>query len=368
MAKPLWVHTPTIYSQCLSELLDCDVYLKLENLQPSQSFKFRGMSYVAQLAKESTPNAHLIIASGGNAGLAAACAANAIDVQCTVYLPAGLDPHFLDSLKRERAHLVTGGKNYSEALAKAKEAVANNKNCLELSAYDDPNLWRGHASMIEEISTDLGVKPDAIFCSVGGAGLLAGVMVGCETVGWDDVPIVALETVGSDCFYHSIQANRRPKLSSDKAPPLAEGATTSYNEKHSVELVSLPAITSVASSLGASSPSAGAVKMALERKGGVICALVPDALSMQTALTFAADHKFLVELACSTTLVPAYQRPMFDDILPPRSDGKRRKVVFIVCGGGKISLEDMVKYRNIVGSETGRWKVWVEGKAIEFEK
>lgn len=40
--------------------------------------------------------------------------------------------------------------------------------------------------MIQEIATDLDVKPDAIFCSVGGAGLLAGVMVGCETVGWED--------------------------------------------------------------------------------------------------------------------------------------------------------------------------------------
>jgi len=326
------------------------------------------MSYVAQLAKDITPNVHLVIASGGNAGFAAACAANAIDVPCTVYLPAGLDSRFLDSLRRERAHLVTGGKDYSEVLAKAKAAVANNKNCLELSAYDDPNLWRGHASMIEEISKDLKVKPDAIFCSVGGAGLLAGVMVGCETVGWDDVPIVALETIGSDCFYHSMQTNRRPKLSSERAAPLVEGVMTFYNEKHSVELVSLPAITSVASSLGASSPSAGAVKMALQRKGDIICALVPDALSMQTALAFAADHKFLVELACSTTLVPAYQRPMFNNILPPRSDGKRRTVVFIVCGGSKISLEDMAKYRHIVDSETGPWKVWVEGKAIEFEK
>lgn len=51
---------------------------------------------------------------------------------------------------------------------------------------DDANLWRGHASMVQEISTDLNVKPDAIFCSVGGAGLLAGVMVGCNMVGWDD--------------------------------------------------------------------------------------------------------------------------------------------------------------------------------------
>jgi L-serine/L-threonine ammonia-lyase len=59
---------------------------------------------------------------------------------------------------------------------------------------DDPNLWLGHASLVQEIATDLDLKPDAIFCSVGGGGLLSGVMVGCKMVGWDDgeyaVPMV----------------------------------------------------------------------------------------------------------------------------------------------------------------------------------
>jgi len=80
------------------------------------------------------------------------------------------------------------------------------------------------------------------------------------------------------------------------------------------------------------------------------------------------DHKSLVELACSTTLVPAYRRSLFDAILPPRRDGKRRKVVFIVCGGSKVSLEDMAKYQNIVNLHSETWRVWVEGKEIEIQK
>ncbi|KAF8575537.1 tryptophan synthase beta subunit-like PLP-dependent enzyme [Ramaria rubella] len=365
---PLWVHTPLIHSQRLSEILDCNVYLKLENLQPSQSFKYRGMSFVAQQAKENSPDVHLIIASGGNAGFAAACAARAVDVRCSVYLPSGLSPHFLDCLRREGAQLITGGKDYSEVLAKAQEALAKDEKSFSISAYDDVNLWQGHASMVQEISTDLEVKPDAIFCSVGGAGLLAGIMVGCEMVDWDDVPIVALETIGADCFYHSIQANREPRLSRTKSPSLPPGATVFHNSEYSIDLVRLPAITSVASSLGASSPSAGAVKMALQRKGDVSCVLVPDSLSMQTALTFAEDHKFLVELACSTTLIPAYHRSIFEQCLPKKIDGKRRTVVFVVCGGSKTSLEDMAEYHNIVKSHTGPWKVWVEGRELKVEK
>ena len=53
-------------------------------------------------------------------------------------------------------------------------------------AYEDPVLWEGHASMIEEVKAQLPEKPDAIFCSVGGGGLLGGVIVGCKRVGWDD--------------------------------------------------------------------------------------------------------------------------------------------------------------------------------------
>jgi L-serine/L-threonine ammonia-lyase len=84
------------------------------------------MSLVAQQAKKKSPDAHLIIASGGNAGFAAACAARAVGIRCTVFLPAGLDSHFLDSLQREGAEIVAGGKDYSEVLLKAQEAQAQN--------------------------------------------------------------------------------------------------------------------------------------------------------------------------------------------------------------------------------------------------
>ena len=57
-----------------------------------------------------------------------------------------------------------------------------------IPAYDDPLLWEGHASMVEEVHRQLpkGAKPDAIVCSVGGGGLAGGIIEGCKAVGWDD--------------------------------------------------------------------------------------------------------------------------------------------------------------------------------------
>jgi L-serine/L-threonine ammonia-lyase len=57
-------------------------------------------------------------------------------------------------------------------------------------AYDDPVVWRGHASIIDEIRNQLLEKPDAIFCSAGGGGLLGGIMVGCKEAGWDDGELI----------------------------------------------------------------------------------------------------------------------------------------------------------------------------------
>jgi hypothetical protein len=52
-------------------------------------------------------------------------------------------------------------------------------------AYDDPILWSGHSSMVHEIHKQLQKEPDTIFCSVGGGGLLGGIILGCKDVGWE---------------------------------------------------------------------------------------------------------------------------------------------------------------------------------------
>lgn len=64
--------------------------------------------------------------------------------------------------------------------------------------------------MIQEVATSLGpnVKPGAVLVSVGGGGLLCGVIQGLQDVGWTDVPVVAMETVGADCFNAAVKAGR----------------------------------------------------------------------------------------------------------------------------------------------------------------
>lgn len=75
-------------------------------------------------------------------------------------------------------------------------------------------LRQGHASMIAEAAASLGPdgKPGAVVISVGGGGLLCGVVRGLRDAGWTDVPVVAMETVGADCFNAAVKAGRRVTL------------------------------------------------------------------------------------------------------------------------------------------------------------
>lgn len=179
------------------------------------------------------------------------------------------------------------------------------------------------------------------------------------------VPIIALETIGSNCFYYSMSLNGQGfNTIYQMLPP---GVEVIQDEETGLKLAGFNRFTSKASgSLGASQPAARVVSMALERKGGVKCASVPDALSMQALVSFAGifcrcfswkrliitgpqdSQKMLVELACSTTLAPAYKPALFEKLVPVKqgsSVGSKRTVVFVVCGGFKISLDDVAEYR-----------------------
>ena len=100
-----------------------------QNLQPSQSFKYRGISLFAQHCKATRgDDVHLIIPSGGNAGLACACAANRLGLKCTVYLPKGTDEHMIARLKKENAEVIIFGDYYLEAAQEARRAVERDAN------------------------------------------------------------------------------------------------------------------------------------------------------------------------------------------------------------------------------------------------
>ncbi|KAG1723544.1 tryptophan synthase beta subunit-like PLP-dependent enzyme [Suillus paluster] len=396
----LWTETPLVYSSHISDIIGCSAYLKLENLQPSQSFKYRGISKFAQQCKEKHgPSVHLMIASGGNAGLAAAVAARALGVKCTVFLPINISNETQQALRKHGADVVTIGEVYSQTLAALRDAVKKEINGVLVPAYDSPVCWDGHSSMVTEMQKQLPRQPDAIFCSVGGGGLIGGIIQGCKNVGWDEVPIVALETTGSNCFYNAIAINTQDFTSK---VPIMPSTQVEDSSPYTIEIVGeynvaiphMKSLKSRAASLGATSPAAGVVRMAVDRAGGIKCVCVPDEMAMRTARLFGGespcdvkryanaitilpdDHKMLTELACSTTLTPGYNREFLSHILGPKfsalspEERKEKCLVFVVCGGVKISFEEMREFEEIVAAAQveNSWRVQIDGEEIQVPK
>ncbi|KAF8323168.1 tryptophan synthase beta subunit-like PLP-dependent enzyme [Clavulina sp. PMI_390] len=374
----VWERTPLIFSESLSAQLGANIYLKMESLQPSQCFKQRTIGFRAQeiysQPEHGPGKTHLVMASSGNAALSLAQAASRLEgAKCSVFVTedAGT-PQVLEVFARYGANAVVYGKKYPDALEKAKEFVEANPDAVMIPAYDHPTLWQGSSSMIDEIAEQLppgSTPPDAIVCSVGGGSLIGGMMIGCDRQQWAQTRIVAVEPIGSDTLYHSVHLNESP----DHLKELAPGTDIVNNEEHSVQLVTkIP--TSIATSLGARITAAAIVKKILARrkedKSLVTCVDISDEVAMKGCLGFADDHKTVVDIACGASLGMAYIPKLFNHIFAKEltsSKAHKPTVVFIVCGGSKVSLKDMFNYQKHIDVETaGRtpFKAFVDKEEI----
>ena len=175
--KPFLRRTPMLKVAGATVGIDCaEVWLKLEHLQVSGSFKARGM--LNRLLANEIPPAGVIIASGGNAGIACAQAANALGVTCEVYVPELCPPAKQQKLAALGATVIVGGAFYPQAL-EACIARQRASGALFVHAYDQPEVVAGAGTIALEIEADAGL-PDAVLVSVGGGGLIAGIAAGFE--------------------------------------------------------------------------------------------------------------------------------------------------------------------------------------------
>jgi threonine dehydratase len=147
-----------------------EVWLKLEQLQVSGSFKARGM--FNRVRSLPLPAAGVVIASGGNAGIAVATAAQAMGVPCEVFLPEVSTPAKRAKLAALGAKVTVEGALYPQALEACLRRQAQT-GALLMHAYDQPEVVAGAGTLGLEIEQEAGL-PDRVLVSVGGGGLVAG--------------------------------------------------------------------------------------------------------------------------------------------------------------------------------------------------
>jgi len=149
-----------------------EVWLKLEHLQVGASFKARGM--YNRLLANPIPASGVIVASGGNAGIATAAAARALGVKCEVFVPTVASPAKQAKLRELGAEVVVTGAVYAEALEACLERQRAT-GALLTHAYDQREVVAGAGTLARELEEQGGEPPDSVLVSVGGGGLIAGV-------------------------------------------------------------------------------------------------------------------------------------------------------------------------------------------------
>jgi len=210
-----------------------------------------------------------------------------------------------EKLISENANVIVHGKVWSDSNDMAIKLSKEDSNSILIHPFDDPLIWEGHSTIITEVAQQMKHKPSVVICTVGGGGLLCGIIKGLKKVGWDSVPVLAVETKGADKLYQSFQKG---------------------------EIVTLSSITSIAKTLGASKICDEAWN--LRNKHKIISCLVTDNDAVNSIINFANDHRVLVEPSCSAGLSILYDsdKKYLKDL--DLKDG----ILVIVCGGNIITL------------------------------
>ncbi|GAM39226.1 hypothetical protein TCE0_034f10593 [Talaromyces pinophilus] len=343
-----WIETPLIESAALSKAAGCRIFLKLDCLQPSGSFKSRGIGNLI-LAHLSDPSnngkkLHFYSSSGGNAGLAAVVAARDLGCACTVVVPHSTKQYTIDILRAAGASdVLQHGASWFEAdtflretFIDVPEQIDGVKN-VYVHPFDNPIIWGGHSSIISELADQLPAREDGdkthfpadvIICSVGGGGLFNGIIQGLNEYNKShpkdgprekELDVLAVETKGADSLAYSLQSG---------------------------ELKSLDAITSIATTLGALSVAPMAFQNAREPPEGVrvTSVVVPDAEAARGVVTFADEMRILVEPACGVSIDVALGARLREAVTD-RELGPDSRVVVVVCGGSAVTPEIVAEYR-----------------------
>lgn len=301
--QPYIVETPLIRSYILEDLTGIEIYLKYEFLQPTKSFKVRGACAKALSMSPEELTQGMITASGGNHGLGVCYAGKQFNSPVMVYLPTTTSPEKIAKIKKWGGEPIQFGQAWDDANQEAQR-VAKEQDLVYVHPFDDLDVIRGQGTialeMIEQ-QPDL----DVIMASVGGGGLLSGIGMVARQMR-PEILIYGVETEGADAVTRSFKAN---------------------------QLVTLPEITSIATTLGAKRTTANT----LSRITAVVNAMetVTDQEALNALGILLAEEKIMLEPASSCTIAALLNRKFTLKGV--------EKIGVILCGAN-VSVRELVEW------------------------
>ncbi len=299
--RPFIKRTPLEHSDALSRYLGTNVFVKLELFQKTGAFKVRGAFNKLLSLTDEDRERGVVAVSGGNHAQAVAYASTVLETKSVILMPESTPKNYVEATERYGAKV---DLQPTIAAAFSKIKLYESEGVVFVHPFDDPLVMAGQGTVGLEIMEDLPDVTDVVV-SIGGGGLAGGVSTAVKATN-PAVKLWGVETVGADAMSQAIAAG------------------------HPVEL---PAITSIAKTLGA--PAVSAVTLALAQQHLESVTVVTDAEAVG-ALQFILERlKVLTEPAASCTLAAASK---LNNNFRPDS-----KVVLVLCGGNQ-SVSDLCGY------------------------
>ncbi len=225
--RPYLRETPLEYSYALNKVTGSDVYLKLENIQITGSFKARGALNKILSLKNST--AKIVAASTGNHGLGVANALAVVKKDGTIYLPYGASAAKVEAIKMRGISVEFFGENCEETERYVRK-ISETTGQVYVSPYNDVEVMAGQGSIGVELLRQL-PGLDAVFVSIGGGGLIGGIAAYLKSVN-QKIEVVGCLPENAPVMFECIKAGKiievpeKPTLSDATAGGIESGSIT----------------------------------------------------------------------------------------------------------------------------------------------
>jgi threonine dehydratase len=310
-------YTPLDHSQTFSELTQNEVYLKLENLQKTGSFKIRGAYNKILSLIQDEKSRGVIAASAGNHAQGVALASKIAGIHCTIVMPEGASLSKIEATKKYGAQVILHGKYFDDAMEKAQQ-IHKETGASFIHAFDDEKIIAGQGTVGLEVLEQLS-DVEAVICPIGGGGLISGIAV-------------AIKSINPTVKIYGVQAAACPSM------------IASRKEKMPIKV---PSTGTIADGIAVKKPG----KLTFDIVNNYVDTIVTvdENEISQTMLYLLERNKFMVEGSGAASLAA---------LLYKKIPLTNKKVVNIISGGNvdSLSLSRIIEHGLI---ESGRFMKFV---------
>src|ERR671917_1671440 len=225
--------TPLQRSNTFSKLTGTNIFLKLESLQRTGSFKVRGASVKISMLSEEQRKYGVIAASAGNHAQGVAYAALRNNISCTIIMPQNASPAKVAATKAYGARVVLRGLGYDECWIEAQE-IAKKEGRTIIHAFDDSHVISGQGTIGLELLEDL-PELDQVYLPIGGGGLAAGIAIAIKSKK-PSVRIIGVESKAFPAMKESLDKGHLTTIKSGYT--IADGISVKAPGKLTFEIAS----------------------------------------------------------------------------------------------------------------------------------